>query len=169
MSQDAHISEPIELTDELSRDLGVCFDPDNVVLQGVYGDEISAHRAKRMWRETLELNFLLDPGHDFALKVSPNLEEDKFKLTCHFLTACGRYAFWRITNNQAPEAQYVIETAHIPMCHSHHADIITAPDLRSVHEEPLILSGADLARLFSAPRRKSGLRGWLRRLLGRRG
>lgn len=163
MSQDLNISQPIDLTGELPRDLGVSFDPDNVLLQGIYGDAISAQRAKRRWSETLELNFLLEASHDFSLKVSGSLDEGVYRLTCKFLTACGRYAFWRITNNQAPEAQYVIETAHIPMCHSRHEDILRAPDMHSIHEEPLILGTSDLSEFFF-PARKGRLSGWLKSL-----
>jgi hypothetical protein len=143
MAQDLKAPQAIDLTNELPADGGVCFDPDNVVLQGCYSDEISAFRAKKLWAETLQANFLLEPGYDFRLSVSSSLEENKFQLVCTFLTACGRYAFWRVTNNQAPEAQYVIETAHIPMSQSHQEDILRAPDMRSIHEEPLIL-GSDL-------------------------
>ena len=168
MAYDAFTSQPIELTQELPRDLGVCFDPDRVVLQGVYPDEISAHRAKRLWSQTLSSHFLLDAENDFRLQVNGSTETGKFVLTCSFLTACGRYAFWRITNNQAPETQYVIETAHIPICSSRHEDILCAPDLHSIHEEPLILSTGELTDLLFPPR-KPKFSSWLKKLLGRKG
>lgn len=115
---------------------GVTFDPDAIVIQGIYQDELSAHRAKRLWAEALLTNFLLDEGEDFSLSITALRESGCFYLACYFLTASGRYAFWRITNHQAPEAQYVIETAHIPHCQSRHDDILRAPDLRCVHDEP---------------------------------
>ena len=166
MAQDAFTPQPIELTREISHDLGVCFDPDNVVLQGSYTDEISAYRAKRLWSQTLSMHFLLDPEQDFNFQILGNPEDGQYTLTCRFVTACGRYAFWRITNHQAPEAQYVIETAHIPICHSRHEDILCAPDLHSIHEEPLILSSGELSEmLFPRPKRKFS--SWLKKLLRR--
>ena len=108
---------------------GVCFDSENIALEGIYCDELSAHRAKKVWCEVLETSFLLDNGHDFKMLKLPNLENSKFVLKCTFHTACGRYAFWRLINHQTPEAQYVIETAHIPACDSRQCDFISAPDL----------------------------------------
>jgi len=165
MPYDAHTSQPIELTHNVSIDLGVCFDPDNVILQGIYQDELSAYRAKRRWEETFSSHFLLDSEQDFNLEVKGNLHEGKFILTCRFLTACGRYAFWRITNNQAPETQYIIETAHIPVCSSRHEDILCAPDLHSIYEEPLILSTGELQELLFPPK-KSRFWEWLKRIIG---
>jgi len=149
------LAENIELSD------GVCFDPDNVSLRGCYSDELSAHRAKRLWVETLENCFLLEEGHDFSVRVRASLEKAQFVLVCEFGTACARYAFWRLTNNQAPEAQYVIETAHIPVCDSRQEDILRAPDMKSIHEEPFILRGSGDAD------GKSGLSGLLRTIIDR--
>ncbi len=50
-------------------------------------------------------------------------------------------SFWRLTNQQAPEAQYEIETAHIPDSASRHSDFISAPDMQPLTEQPLVLSG----------------------------
>ena len=163
MSQDSQI---IEITDNIELDQrGVCFDPDNISLYGTYTDELSAYRARKLWAETLEANFLLEESHDFTVTVSSSLQAGRFRVSCSFLTACARYAFWRLTNNQAPEAQYVIETAHIPICDSRHDEILRAPDLRSVHDEPLIFKGLD-GRYRSAkkPRFSSWLRGIIKRL-----
>jgi hypothetical protein len=164
MVQDAFSTQTIELAEQILAEPGVCFDPDSVTLQGSYSDEISAYRAKKLWAETLEMNFLLDEKHDFALSVSSNLDANQFLLNCKFLTACGRYAFWRITNNQAPEAQYVIETAHIPMCESRHNEILRAPDMRPLHDEPLVL-GSALSDILLP--HKNNLSGWLKDLIKR--
>ena len=109
------------MSEELSKDLraetaaiGVCFDQDEATLEGVYQDELSTYRAKKVWTETLETNFLLESDYDFIFKIVTSLDDGKFVLKCNFNTACGRYAFWRLTRNQAPEAQHQIETAHIP-------------------------------------------------------
>jgi hypothetical protein len=93
---------------------GVCFDPEEAVLEGVYTDELSAHRAKKGWAKALENTFLLTQGYDFVASIQPFSEQKRFVLKCEFSTACGRYAFWRLTHAQAPDAQYLIETAHIP-------------------------------------------------------
>lgn len=123
-------SELIELTEEVSSLDGVRFDPNSVTLEGLYGDEVSAYRAKKTWLETLKASFLLEPGHDFELSVAHDEGAERYILACAFKTACARYAFWRLTNHQAPEAQYQIETGHIPQCDSREADFLRAPDMR---------------------------------------
>jgi hypothetical protein len=150
---------------------GVCFDPTNATLCGFYADEISAHRAKRLWGNTLELHFLLDTNIDFDVKVKrtisdPSEDSDntdgtlKFQLTCSFKTACARYAFWRLTNHQAPEAQYLIETAHIPDCASRQLDILSVPDLRSVY------SSGNIGRFYDSQSDYVGkITQWIRTLL----
>ena len=126
-------SQPIELTRELPSTEGVTFDAERVVLEGCYADELAPYRAKRVWGEILETNFLLDAGHDFRIEIKA-VNEGRYILSCHFATACARYAFWRLTNNQAPEAQYVIETAHIPQSEQRKDDLMQAPDLRAQGE-----------------------------------
>jgi hypothetical protein len=112
---------------------GVCFDPEEAVLEGTYLDELSAYRARRVWTETFETNFLLEPNHDFIFRVLSSLEGRKFVLKCDFATACGRYAFWRLTRNQAPEAQYLIETAHIPQADSRREETLHTADLSTFY------------------------------------
>ena len=119
----------IDLTQELAALNHVTFDSTTAVLEGLYGDELSAHRVKRSWIETLEHNFLLDDQHDFEILITGEIEKGEYQVECSFLTACGRYAFWRLTNNQAPEAQYTIETAHIPNAESLYSKMLQAPDL----------------------------------------
>lgn len=93
---------------------GVAFDMSRMTLDGLYQNELDAYRAKRVWKQALSSLFILDPEHDFELSVHSDSSSDTFLLTCEFKTACGRYAFWRLTNNQAPEAQSIIEAAHRP-------------------------------------------------------
>ncbi len=138
MHKEAGYSQDIEINDESQIPSGVCFDPDRITLEGWYQDELSAHRARRGWAETLETYFLLDNEHDYELNVVKHSNTQRFKLRCSFLTACARYAFWRLTNGQAPEAQYSIETSHIPNAESSHEQFLSAPDLRSIKENPLI-------------------------------
>ena len=115
---------------------GVCFDPDVNAIYGNYKDEISAYRAKKAWAEALRFNFSLDK-EDIEFKIS-NSNQDTFVLICSFCSATAKYAFWKITNHQAPEAQYIIETAHIPICDSRYDEILTAPDLKSIYDLPLV-------------------------------
>lgn len=129
-----------DFVDEKLWEAGVCFDPESIRLDGYYPDEISAHRAKRVWTEALEGHFLLEQSEDFDMQVlRSESNEEFFRLSCNFKTACARYAFWRLTNSQAPEAQYVIETAHIPRAESQSESFLFAPDMRSVEEGPLVL------------------------------
>lgn len=153
--------ETIELREQLPLSEGVSFDPDNVTLHGAYSDEISAYRAKKLWIETLENCFLLERDHDFTVRVRSGLDDGHFLLICEFNTACARYAFWRLTNNQAPEAQYIIETAHIPVCDSRQEDILRAPDMRSIYGEPCVLRGE------SSEQRKHAFSELLQRIIGK--
>ncbi len=133
--------QPIELTREISFPGNILFDSNSLQLQGNYADQLSAYRAKRVWKQTLETCFLLDRDQDFVLVMRSDLETGIFTLSCEFVSACARYAFWRLTNHQAPEAQYLIETAHIPQSESHHDDFLSAGDMRSVMECEMERSG----------------------------
>jgi hypothetical protein len=96
------------------RMLGLWYDPDRLIVEGIYCDEVTAYRARRRWIEALKVHFLLDDGLDFSLKVKLLRGNRHFKVQCNFLTACGRYAFWRLTHHQALEVQCILETAHLP-------------------------------------------------------
>ena len=160
-------SQPIELTNELDSSTCVSFDAETASFDGIYGDELSVFRARKIWKQTLESNFLLEEKSDFTLKIVTNLREGRFMLKCDFLTACGRYAFWRVTNHQAPEAQYIIETAHIPQSETHLDAFLHAPDMRDARREYLAqVDGGDiytddppsLKELFSALLRRLKIR-----------
>ncbi len=142
-----------EITGDLPFVQGVCFDPDGISLQGLYGDELSLFRARRIWSETLERTFLLEKKRDFEFQINKDYDSNRFGLKCTFVSACGRYAFWRLTNNQAPEAQYEIETAHIPDSLSRHDDFVTAPDLRPVPTSAFDQEPADDVPICSTARR----------------
>lgn len=84
---------------------GLIFDADGVCLFGKYHDELSAWRAKNKWIEVLHDYFLLESERDYEIKVVSDLTSLTFCLSCSFSSACGRYAFWRLINHQAPEAE----------------------------------------------------------------
>lgn len=84
------------------------------MLEGVYLDEVTAYRARKGWIEAFEVNFLLEDRVDFRVRVARQEGGSRFCVLCEFLTACGRYAFWRLTHHQAPEVQFILETAHLP-------------------------------------------------------
>jgi hypothetical protein len=109
-----HGREILEGREQESDGVGLWYDADRLVLSGVYMDEVTAYRARKRWIDALEKNFLLEERHDFSIKVRPAYRGRHFKVRCDFLTACGRYAFWRLTNHQAPEVQFLLETAHLP-------------------------------------------------------
>ncbi|MEN9845333.1 MAG: hypothetical protein RIS36_480 [Pseudomonadota bacterium] len=94
--------------------LGLWYDAERLILEGIYLDEVSAYRARRSWIKTFELNFLLEEIHDFKVKVVFDRDEGRYHVQCTFTSACGRYAFWRLTHHQAPEVQFTLETAHLP-------------------------------------------------------
>ncbi len=120
---------------------GVCFDPDAICLMGIYSDELAVFRARRRWSQILELSFSLNDREDYSFEPRALIDSNEFRLVCRFNSPMGRYAFWRLTNAQAPEAQYEIETAHIPDTPSKNIEMVLAPDLQSVLESPLILQG----------------------------
>jgi hypothetical protein len=111
------------------------FDVHALSLHGVYSDELSAHRAKRSWIRSLDQNFLLDRGSDYEMLMSSDLDQGRFCVKCNFTSACGRYAFWRLVNNQAPEVQYLLETAHVPTCDLD-MGLVSAPDLQPMMTIP---------------------------------
>lgn len=84
---------------------GLIYDAEGITLLGKYSDELAAHRAKKLWVGVLGSHFLLEKERDYNLGVTSSLEENYFVLSCSFTSACGRYAFWRLINHQAPEAQ----------------------------------------------------------------
>lgn len=160
MSHDVRHSEALDLTVDNAERSAVSFDPAGIVLKGRYFDELSAYRARKIWAETLEANFLLDRDHDFSLAIIHDSIRDLFELHCNFHTACARYAFWRLTNNQAPEAQYQIETAHIPVSERLQDAFMRAPDLQP---EPTVLRGVLNEPLPARP----NLLGWMRDIMSK--
>lgn len=84
---------------------GLIYDAESVVLAGKHSDELSAHRAKRQWVGVFSSYFLLENERDYELWVTSDLAEEYFVVHCCFVSACGRYAFWRLVNQQAPEAE----------------------------------------------------------------
>lgn len=153
----------------------VFFDPDIIMLEGRYSDELSAHRARRSWVKIFEASFLLEPEHDFLLTVSLMTDEEGFALRCSFVSACGRYAFWRLTHGQAQDAQYLLETAHVPSSLNNSAMLVGAPDLRRVQSRSVVgiessgssesaLKHGSMLRWISRPR--LALKRFLRQLSG---
>lgn len=84
---------------------GLIYDADAILLAGKYTDELSAHRARREWRDILGSYFLLDESRDYEFWIQSDVQQDYFVVHCSFVSACGRYAFWRLVNQQAPEAE----------------------------------------------------------------
>lgn len=99
-------SEMSELAADLSKFRpGLIFDADGVSLFGKFHDEMSAWRAKKRWVEVLHDYFLLEVERDYEISVVSDLDTFTFCVSCSFGSACGRYAFWRLINHQAPEAE----------------------------------------------------------------
>lgn len=108
----------------------VFFDPELLLLEGRYSDELCAHRARRGWVGVFSASFLLEAEHDYVLSVEEDDDEEVYALRCSFVSACGRYAFWRLTHGQAPDAQHLLELAHVPGAESRSRTIAFATDLR---------------------------------------
>lgn len=137
-----------DITGSIDLSEGVVFEPNHALLVGVYKDELSAYRARKEWLATLHEGFLLEPGEDLKLAIHPTPASDWFILSCEFVSATARYAFWRITRGQAPEEQYRIESAHVASMWERAA---VCPDLKRAREEPngisaeSLLAGLDVA------------------------
>jgi hypothetical protein len=94
------------ISDELLRTQeGVSFVPEAVSLVGCYDDELSAHRNKKRWGGVFKDHFLLEARRDYEMRVTPVEGEGRYALICNFTSACGRYAFWRLVNQQSPEVE----------------------------------------------------------------
>jgi hypothetical protein len=88
-----------------SQKSGLLFDADGVTLIARLKDELSAYRMRKTWKEVLAGYFLLEQERDYEMSIVCVPEHDYFVLNCFFISACGRYAFWRLMNDQAPEAE----------------------------------------------------------------
>ncbi len=90
----------------------VTYDTDKVSILGEFDNEMAAYRTRKEWVQILANYFLVERDRDYSLNIEA-LKNDKknqtrFKLECSFSSACGKYAFWRLINNQAPEAEKLI-------------------------------------------------------------
>ncbi len=141
VSQDESKSAAIEIEG------GLTYNPDQVSIEGTYSDELSQYRAKKAWCSILETDFLLIPEADFHFHLNKDTEANHFVIACSFTSACGRYAFWRLINEQVPEVQFMLETAHI----SHrYKDISSMIEGMERSNEPARGSfGKGVAQLFS--------------------
>lgn len=92
---------------------GLIFDAEGVTLVGRFGDELSAYRARKQWRDVLKTYFLLEEQRDYEMSVMSSPENRYNLLSCFFTSACGRYAFWRLINDQAPEAEEKLSQANL--------------------------------------------------------
>ncbi|GEM_PF-3159985 len=81
------------------------FDTDGVTLIARFPNELAAYRARKSWTSVLSRYFLLERGRDYEVSVITSPETGYNVLNCYFTSACGRYAFWRLINDQAPEAE----------------------------------------------------------------
>lgn len=93
---------------------GLVFDADSITLLGKFTDELSVYRAKKTWAQVLANYFLLESGRDYEMNIMrPETQGQEYALRCVFGSACGRYAFWRLVNRQAPDAEAKLYTTNI--------------------------------------------------------
>lgn len=130
-------TSPNPVTIEIEN--GLTYNADQVSIEGAYSDEISLQRVKKTWCTILETDFLLIPKTDFQFQKVQNPNTGNFGIKCVFTSACGRYAFWRLLNEQVPEVQFLLETAHEShRFRDYHSFIesVTSSDLKD--KKPLI-------------------------------
>ena len=108
---------PVDLlgvnTETVKSRRGLIFDSEGVNLTGQFNDELGVYRARKLWVQTLNNYFLLERERDYDMEIVVDAERGSWKLNCTFLSACGRYAFWRLINHQAPEAELRLSGASI--------------------------------------------------------
>ena len=92
----------------MSKRSELAYDAEAVSLIGSFGDELSAYRARKTWMDVFTNFFLLERERDYDMEIEWDEDLDCFILDCTFSSACGRYAFWRLINHQAPEAEQVL-------------------------------------------------------------
>jgi hypothetical protein len=110
-----HGEDVISDSDKVNHEylLGLWYDPERLLIEGVYRDELTAYRVRKRWISAFREHFLLDDGLDLSFKVRKVGSSGFCKLNCYFISACGRYAFWRLTHHQALEVQWLLERAHL--------------------------------------------------------
>ncbi len=121
----------------------ISFNPDAYTIVGKYFDEISLFRAKKFWAQAFEDVFLLEKQHDFKFSAQKSSDSNEFTLSCQFLSACGRYAFWRINNNQNPEVKYLIEVSHMPSTFQNYDEIINSMPKFNITTDSDILNNVE--------------------------
>ena len=87
------------------------YDAEQAKLLARYGNQMAAYRARKEWSVILDAFFLLEAERDFSLELRENAASREYMLECNFVSACGRYAFWRLINQQAPEAEKKLRAA----------------------------------------------------------
>ena len=91
---------------------GLTFYTETVQIVAVANDQLSAYRTRNTWTKTLHRHFLLQAEQDFDISISPD-ENESYIISCNFSSACGRYAFWRLINQQSPEAERNLLTPNL--------------------------------------------------------
>lgn len=127
---------------ELAKRSGLIFDAEGVTLIARCNDELSAYRAKKNWVLVLKSYFLLELERDYELSVLASPEQGYFTVSCFFISACGRYAFWRLINDQAPEAELklgALQTSNSSPCRPSLFGRLKSPS--STIPTPAILGG----------------------------
>ncbi len=127
----------IDLNQNVKYLSDISYDLTLYTITGTYDDEISLFRAKKFWAQAFNDVFLLEKKYDFNFKLKKDL--NKFQLICSFVSACGRYAFWRINNNQNPEVKYLIEISHMPFIFQNYDEIINGyPNFKNSSEQDIL-------------------------------
>jgi hypothetical protein len=118
---------------------GLIFDADTVTLLGKFTDEFSAYRGRKQWMEVFAHYFLLERTRDYDTEVGAIEGTDYFFLRCTFSSACGRYAFWRLVNHQALEAEEKLHAHN--MVNKKSARFLLGSIWSAGHDSPWILPG----------------------------
>ena len=128
----------------------VSYDKDTYKVIGEYSNELYLFRAKKLWKTVLQDTFLLEEVTDFKFQVRKNSKLNVFTLSCTFKSACGRYAFWRINNNQNPEVTYILEAAHLTQTTDNYDQLLNrTPNFIVSHNSEILCDIEDKANNIS--------------------
>lgn len=112
----ADLGKNSELIKKVNANAPLTFYLDDIAMSASYPDELSAHRARKVWRDILIRVYLLEDESDYRLEVVK--DADKFALVCDFISSCGHYAFWRLSHKQASHVEEELCLAHLPTVNS---------------------------------------------------
>ena len=76
-------------------------------LSSTFDSEFTAYSARRHWINLFYKYFALEKDKDYILCVDKEdtSHGEKYELNCEFISPNGKYAFWKLLNKKAIQAE----------------------------------------------------------------